>query len=211
MNRRLRTRCFAEALGTFFLVLLGCGAVVVSDTTGAFGHVGIALAFGLVVMTMIYSLGDVSGAHFNPAVTLAFWLARVLPGRDVLPYVLAQSAGATLAALLLVWHWPLHSPGVTRFGGAAPAFVIEALISFALMLVILHVSQGERADGGPGHWCGGAAGRAGGRAAHRCFHESGAQHRAGAGGRGAAGLVAVPAGTAAGRRPGCIHLPGIAR
>ncbi len=89
---------FAEAIGTFALVFAGCGAIVVNDLSGgAIGHGGIAAAFGLVVMAMIYAVGDTSGAHFNPAVTVAFWLSKRLPGATVLPNVIAQCAGAKLA------------------------------------------------------------------------------------------------------------------
>src|SRR5205823_11194859 len=92
----------AECLGTFALVFAGTGAVVIDAVTGGgVSHVGVALTFGLVVMAMIYAVGDVSGAHLNPAVTVGFWLARRMPGRCVVPYLLSQVAGAMLASLLL--------------------------------------------------------------------------------------------------------------
>ncbi len=88
----------AEGIGTFALVFAGTGAIVANDLTqGAVSHVGVSLTFGLVVAAMIYAVGDISGAHLNPAVTLGFWLARRLPGRDVAPYVGAQVAGAAAA------------------------------------------------------------------------------------------------------------------
>jgi aquaporin NIP len=91
-------RSVAEAIGTFFLVLIGPGAAVVNaHTNGAVTHPGIALAFAFVVCAMVYTLGHVSGAHINPAVTIAFWSARRFPARDVLPYILSQCAGAALA------------------------------------------------------------------------------------------------------------------
>src|ERR1700674_4261442 len=92
----------AEVFGTFALVFAGTGAVVIDAVTGGrVTHVGIAITFGLVVMAMIYAVGDVSGAHLNPAVTVGFWLAGRLPGRCVAPYVLSQVSGAMLASLLL--------------------------------------------------------------------------------------------------------------
>src|SRR6516164_8304693 len=95
-------RAFAEFLGTFALVFAGTGAIIVDQVTGGtITHVGVALTFGLVVLAMIYTVGDISGAHLNPAVTLGFWAARRLPGRDVLPYVVSQFSGAVIASGLL--------------------------------------------------------------------------------------------------------------
>src|SRR5437762_1951846 len=95
-------RLFAEVFGTFCLVFAGTGAIVINDAShGAVTHVGVALTFGLVVLAMIYAVGDVSGAHLNPAVTVGFWFARRLEGRTVMPYVLSQCVGAVLASLLL--------------------------------------------------------------------------------------------------------------
>ena len=84
----------AEALGTFALVFAGTSAIVVDDLSGGVvTHVGVSLTFGLIVMAMICAVGDVSGAHLNPAVTLGFYIARRLPGHDVLPYVASQCVG----------------------------------------------------------------------------------------------------------------------
>src|SRR6266404_4428059 len=95
-------KSFAEFLGTFALVFAGTGAIVINEVSGgAITHVGIALTFGLVVMAMIYTVGDISGAHLNPAVTIGFWAARRLPGRTIAPYVLGQLAGALSASALL--------------------------------------------------------------------------------------------------------------
>ena len=100
----------AELFGTFALVFAGTGAIVINDTQGGVvSHVGVALTFGLVVLAMIYALGDVSGAHLNPAVTLGFFVARRFEGRQVLPYVLSQCAGALLASGLLRLLFPAPS------------------------------------------------------------------------------------------------------
>src|SRR5947207_11656101 len=97
----------AEALGTFALVFAGTGAIIINETTnGAITHAGVALTFGLVVRAMIYTFGDISGAHLNPAVTLGFWTARRLPARDVPPYILSQVIGAVLASGALRFLFP---------------------------------------------------------------------------------------------------------
>jgi aquaporin Z len=97
----------AEMFGTFGLVFAGTGAIIINETTnGAITHVGIALTFGLVVLAMIYTFGDISGAHFNPAVTIGFWSARRLPGRDVGRYIISQLVGAILASGVLRLLFP---------------------------------------------------------------------------------------------------------
>ncbi len=138
-----------ELLGTFLLVFAGTGAMVVNDATGALTHVGVALTFGLVVLALIYALGDVSGAHLNPAVTLGFWLARRFPTRQVLPYLLAQCAGALLASGLLRALFPTDAGlGSTHPAGAVlQSFVLEGVLTFFLMFVILAVSTGSREKG----------------------------------------------------------------
>jgi aquaporin NIP len=140
----------AESFGTFALVFAGTGAIVINEASnGAITHVGIALTFGLVVLAMVYTVGDISGAHLNPAVTLGFWTARRLPGRDVGPYVLSQVAGALAASGLL----RLLFPGSKFLGATLPAgaemqsFILEAVLTFILMLTILNVSTGAKEKG----------------------------------------------------------------
>src|SRR5688572_24281640 len=99
----------SELIGTFALVFAGTGAIVINSVSnGAITHAGIALTFGLIVLAMIYTFGDVSGAHLNPAVTLGFFAAGRMPAREVLPYIVAQLLGATLASLLLRGLFPAH-------------------------------------------------------------------------------------------------------
>lgn len=143
-------RLFAEALGTFCLVFAGTGAIVVNETTGGtITHVGIALTFGLVVMAMIYALGDVSGAHLNPAVSIGFVLARRFPARDLPGYMVAQLVGALAASGLLRVLFPAdESLGSTLPAGSLwQSFVLEVVLTFILMLVILSVSSGSKEKG----------------------------------------------------------------
>ena len=140
----------AEFLGTFALVFAGTGAIIINDVSGGtITHVGVALTFGLVVLAMIYTLGDISGAHLNPAVTLGFCSARRFPARDVLPYILAQCAGALLASGILKLLFPAHQNlGATHPAGSAmQAFVLETVLTFLLMFVVLNVSTGAKEKG----------------------------------------------------------------
>ena len=137
----------AEAIGTFALVFAGTGAIVVNDVTGgALTHFGVAAAFGLVVACMIYAVGDVSGAHFNPAVTAGVWLAQRLPAHEVAPYVASQLVGAFAASLLLHALFSAHATlGATLPAGTqAQSFALEVVLTFFLMFVILGVSSGAR-------------------------------------------------------------------
>ena len=137
----------AELFGTFVLVFAGTGAIVINDTRdGAVTHVGIALTFGLVVLAMVYALGDVSGCHLNPAVTLGFFAARRFPGRSVLPYVASQLVGALLASACLRFLFPTHPTlGATLpYGPPLQSFVLELLLTLFLMFVILNVSTGAK-------------------------------------------------------------------
>lgn len=147
----LARRCAAEALGTFFLVLIGPGAVMVDAwSRGALGHVGVALSFAFVVTAMVYALGHVSGAHINPAVTVAFASARHFPRREVLPYVAAQCLGAVAASLLSrLALGPVGELGATLPAVPIPvAFGVEWVLSFGLMLVVMAVATDRRAAGG---------------------------------------------------------------
>jgi len=142
-------RLVAEAIGTFALVFAGCGAIMVDAKTGALGHVGVAITFGLVITVMISALGHVSGAHFNPAVTLGFALGRHFPLRLVLPYWVAQLAGGIAAALILRGSLGLIGGlgATTPSGSDHQAFLWELVMTAFLMLVILAVATDTRAQG----------------------------------------------------------------
>ncbi len=141
----------AELFGTFALVFAGTGAIVINaDQHGTVTHVGVALTFGLVVLALIYALGDVSGAHLNPGVTLAFCMSRRFPTVRVPGYIACQCAGALLASLLLRWLFPADTTalGATRPAGPAmQSFVLEVVLTLLLMFVILSVSTGAKEKG----------------------------------------------------------------
>lgn len=140
----------AEFLGTFCLVFAGTGAIIINHATdGTITHAGIALTFGLVVLAMIYTFGDVSGAHLNPAVTTAFALARRFPWPMVPSYLSAQVAGALCASAVLRLLFPENATlGATLpTGGAFQSFVMEIILTFMLMVVILSVSTGAKEKG----------------------------------------------------------------
>ena len=140
----------AEALGTFALVFCGTGAMVINQqTNGGVTHVGISITFGFIVMAMIYTLGNISGAHLNPAVTIAFTLAKRFQLKQVLPYVVAQLAGAILASLALKYLFPTNQTlGATLpTGSEMQSFILEFILTFFLMLVIINVASGSKEQG----------------------------------------------------------------
>ncbi len=140
----------AECVGTFAIVFCGTGAIIVNQEFGrTITHTGIAASFGLVVMVMIYALGNISGAHFNPAVTLAFAVSGKFERRSVLPYLVSQFSGALMASLLLRLMFPMNKlMGVTiPAGSAAQSFLMESVLGFLLMLVILQVANGSKEQG----------------------------------------------------------------
>jgi aquaporin NIP len=147
----LARRAAAEAIAAFALVFAGCGAIVAdSRSDGGLGVVGVGIVFGLVIMVMVYATGHLSGAHINPAVTVAFTLTRHFPARDALAYVGAQLAGALGGALVLFAVWPGQP---AELGATAPsvgdgsALVYEAVLTAILMFVIMAVATDTRAVG----------------------------------------------------------------
>jgi aquaporin NIP len=144
-------RWVGEAIGIFFLVLIGPGAAMVNAfVPGSIGHVGVALSFAFVIVAMIHALGHLSGAHLNPAVTIGFWSARHFPSNEVIPYIAAQCVGALAASSALrVMLGTATSAGATLPAlPIASAFAVEWLLSFALMFVIMAVATDDRvADG----------------------------------------------------------------
>ena len=147
----LGRRAGAEAIAAFALVFAGCGAIVADARyDGALGTVGIAIAFGLIIMVMVYATGHLSGAHINPAVTIAFTLTRHFPARDAVAYVGAQVAGATAGALVLLAVWtdqPAHLGATLPSVGTGSAVVYELVLTAFLMFVIMAVATDTRAAG----------------------------------------------------------------
>jgi aquaporin NIP len=140
----------SELIGTFALVFCGTGAIIIDKMTGgAVSHVGVAITFGLIVMTMIYGLGEISGAHLNPAVSIAFTLARRLPAQDLGLYIASQLTGAFLASFVLKFLFPTDELlGTTLPAGTAiQSFILELILTFFLMLVIIQVATGPKEQG----------------------------------------------------------------
>ena len=143
-------KSLAEFIGTFALVFAGTGAIVINETSGgAITHVGIALTFGLVVLAMIYSVGDISGAHLNPAVSIGFVVARRFPVRELVPYIVSQCAGAFAATGVLRLLFPRNATlGATLPAGSEmQSFILELVLTAILMFVILGVSTGAAEKG----------------------------------------------------------------
>ena len=139
-----------EAIGTFALVFCGTGAIIVNqETNGAVSHVGIAVTFGLIVMAMIYALGNISGAHLNPAVSIAFVVAKRFPVRLLIPYIISQIAGALAASLILklLFRDNLLLGSTIPQGSEWQSFVLELILTFFLMLVIINVATGSKEQG----------------------------------------------------------------
>lgn len=140
---------WAELIGTFILVFAGTGAIVINELYGSVTHLGVGLTFGLVVMAVIYSIGETSGAHINPAVSIAFWVAKRMDGKEVLPYILFQLLGAFLASFTIKMLFPESNLlGATLpVGSWEQSFVLEFILTFILMFVILQVSSGSKETG----------------------------------------------------------------
>jgi aquaporin NIP len=147
----LARRATAEGLAAFALVFAGCGAVVTdAKYDGTLGTVGISVVFGLVIMAMVYATGHLSGAHINPAVTIAFTLSRHFPGRDAAAYIGAQLLGAVVGALVLLAVWPdqpANLGATVPSVSAGSALVYEVILTAFLMFVIMAVATDTRAAG----------------------------------------------------------------
>ena len=140
----------SEFIGTFTMVFCGTGAMTINEVTGGdVSHVGIAITWGFIVMAMIYAFGEISGAHFNPAVSIAFAYAKKFEWKEVPKYIVAQVLGAFLASLILL----ILFPNSEFYGATLPtidvwrAFVLEVLLTFFLMLTIINVSTGSKEVG----------------------------------------------------------------
>ena len=140
----------SEFIGTFAMIFCGTGAMTINETTGGdVTHVGIGITWGLIVMAMIYAFGEISGAHFNPAVSIAFAHAKKFSWKEVPKYIFFQVAGAFAASLLLMWLFPKSE----LLGATIPtvdvwrAFVLELILTFFLMVVIINVSTGSKEVG----------------------------------------------------------------
>ena len=140
----------AEFIGTFALVFCGTGAIIIDQqTNGAVTHSGVAVTFGLIVLAMIFTFGEISGAHFNPAVTLGFAFANRFEKKEILPYILSQLAGAFLATFILKGLFPenVNLGATIPAGSSMQSFVLEFILTFFLMLVIINVSHGSKEIG----------------------------------------------------------------
>ena len=144
------SKYLAEIIGTFALVFCGTGAIIINqETGGVITHIGVAITFGLIVLSMIYALGNISGAHLNPAVTIAFCLAKKIAAKEALLYVGAQILGAFVASFILQFLFPQNSGlGATMPAGSnLQSFILEIILTFLLMFVIMNVATGEKEKG----------------------------------------------------------------
>lgn len=140
----------AEIIGTFALVFCGTGAIIINqETNGIITHAGIAITFGLIVTAMIYTVGDISGAHLNPSVTIAFWIAKEFSTKEMLPYIVSQGIGAFIASATLQFLFPANDTLGTTLPSGSPmqSFILEFILTFMLMFVILHVAKGSKEQG----------------------------------------------------------------
>jgi len=140
----------AELIGTFALVFCGTGAIIINQQSGgAITHMGVAITFGLIVMSMIYSLGNISGAHLNPAVSIAFTIAKSFPVKQLPGYIISQLTGALLASFTLKFLFPSNQfLGITTPAGLEmQSCILELILTFFLMLVILNVAIGSKEQG----------------------------------------------------------------
>jgi len=142
----------AEFIGTFTLIFCGCGAMTINEVTGgAVGHVGIGITWGFVVISMIYALGDISGAHLNPAVSIAFAFAKKFEWKEVPKYAVSQFLGGLLASGILAYLFPtsqfLGGTHLAEIIDPTRGFILEFLLTFFLMMVIINVSTGSKEVG----------------------------------------------------------------
>lgn len=143
-------KLISEALGTFAIVFCGTGAIIINaESGGAITHPGIAATFGLIVMAMIYALGNISGAHFNPAVTIAFATAKKFDWKEVPGYIISQVVGAFIASLALKVMFPENEflGSTLPTGTEMQSFILEFILTFLLMLVIMNVAHGSKEQG----------------------------------------------------------------
>ncbi len=145
----MQKKILAEFLGTFAMIFCGCGAIIIDQQTQLITHLGVSLVFGFVVSAMIFTFGEISGAHFNPVVTIAFWLSKRLNRPEVIPFISAQFSGAIVASLILKCLFPANETlGETiPAGDILQSFILEIIITFLLVLVILNVSIGSKEKG----------------------------------------------------------------
>jgi aquaporin Z len=150
MSATMPRKMLAEFLGTYTMMFAGTGAVVVDQVSGgSITHLGVALTWGLIVMVLIYTFGDLSGAHMNPAVSIGFTMAGRFPLRELPSYIIAQLTGALAASETLHLLFPLNLQlGATLpTGSSLQSFILEFLLTLILMIVILNVSHGAKEKG----------------------------------------------------------------